>query len=77
MASPLLELETQQGVAFSTKIAVGFVVATAIMVVASFAAAVFVTMARPKSTVSTTGVNMTQRTINGTTYNEAVVSTNL
>lgn len=77
MATPLLELETKQSVAMSTKIAVGFVVATAIMVVASFVAAVFVTMARPKPTTSAAGVQMMQRTVNGVTYDEAVVSTNL
>lgn len=82
-----LELETKHSVAMSTKIAVGFVVATAIMVVASFAAAVFATLAQPKATaiVPTTttqptltaapGVQVTQNSIKGVTYDEVIVST--
>jgi hypothetical protein len=83
---PNLEIQTQQRTATSTKIAVGFVVATAVMVVASFAAAVFATIGRPQSTAVTpsvtqpsvsaaAGVNLTESTVNGQTYTETVVST--
>lgn len=82
-----LELETEQQTRTSTKLALGFVMATAMMVVASFAAALIVQFTQPKATAVTPlvtsrtstfaapGVTISTTSMNGVTYDGTVIST--